>query len=72
MADKNSGTAGVVPVEADLTGEFDFASTATSAAQGGQIRNAAIFNTSGGGFGLVKMLAMAGFALLAWRLIRSK
>lgn len=73
MADnKNSGTAGVVPVNADLTGEFDFGSSASAAAQGGTIKNAAIFNTSGGGVGIVKLLAIAGVALLAYRIYRSK
>lgn len=72
MADKQSGTAGVVPVNADLTGEFDFGSSASAAAQGGSIKNGAIFNTSGGGVGIVKLLTIAGVALLAYRIIRSK
>lgn len=72
MAEKQSGTAGVVPVNADLTGEFDFGSSASAASQGGSIKTGAIFNTSGGGVGIVKILTIAGVALLAYRILRSK
>ena len=68
----SEGSAGVVPVNADLTGEFDFTSTATSAAQGGNIKTGTIFNFSGSNFGLVKMLTLAGIALIAYRIYRSK
>ena len=51
---------------------YDFGSSATSATTGGRISNGMIFNSSGTGFGLVKMLAFAGVALIALRLLRSK
>lgn len=55
--------------EVGLEGQMDFSSSATSAATGGQIKNGAIFNTSGGGLGLVKTLAYAGIGFLIWRLL---
>ena len=42
----------------------------TSSAMGGRISNGMIFNTAGGSFGLVKMLALAGVALLAFQIYR--
>ena len=68
----SEGSAGVVPVNADLTGEFDFGSSASAAAQGGNIKTGTIFNISGGNIGLAKILALAGVALLAYRIYRSK
>lgn len=42
----------------------------TSSAMGGRISNGMIFNTAGGSFGFVKMLALAGVALLAFKIYR--
>ena len=73
MASGTEGSAGVVPINADLTGEFDFGSSASAAAQGGRISTGAIFNTSStGSLGLVKMLTLAGLALIAFRLFRRR
>ena len=64
----NEGSAGLIG-RAEMNGQFD--NSASSAATGGQIRNGMIFNSSGAGsLGLVKMLAIAGIALIAWRMFR--
>lgn len=45
----------------------------TSAAQGGRISNGMVFNTSGAGhFGILKMLVIAGVALIAFKIYRGK
>lgn len=44
--------------------------SSTSSALGGKISNGMIINTSGTGIGLVKMLALAGFGVIIWRLMR--
>ena len=73
MAEGAEGSAGLIgKVEAGLEGTMDFSSSATSTAQGGKISNGAIFNSSGGSFGLVKTLAFAGVALLALKILRKK
>lgn len=47
----------------------DFSSRANPTATGGTARTGTVYNTANGlNFGLVKMLALAGFALIAWRL----
>ena len=51
---------------------YDFGSSATSAATGGKASTGLIVNSSGGSIGLVKMLALAGVALIALRLLRRK
>lgn len=43
-----------------------------SYAQGGRISNGMIFNTSGKNIGLVKMIAIAGVALLVYRIYRGR
>lgn len=58
--------AGAIPL--DISGDLSSQSSAT--ALGGQIDNGAIFNTSGGGIGLVKMLALAGVGFIIWRMMR--
>lgn len=68
MAEGSAGLIGKV----EASGEFDLSSAATSTAQGGKISNGAIFNSSGGSFGLVKTLAFAGVALLALKILRKK
>lgn len=73
MASGTEGSAGLVgKVEAGLEGTMDFSSSATSSAQGGKISNGSSFNFAGQSFGLVKMLALAGVALLALRILRKK
>ncbi len=52
----------------DISG--DLSSSAASSAQGGKIGSSFINNSSGGGIGLVKMLALAGLGLIIWRLVR--
>lgn len=52
----------------DISG--DLSSSAASSAQGGKIGSSFINNNSGGGIGLVKMLALAGISLIIWRLVR--
>ena len=64
------GTAGVIPVEGNIS--LSDAMNATSSAQGGRISNGMIFNSSGGSLGLVKMLAIAGVALIAFRIYKGK
>lgn len=63
------GSAGLIG-KAELSGTMDFGSSATSSAQGGKIGSNFINNTSGGGIGLVKMLALTGIGLIIWRLVR--
>ena len=58
--------AGAIPV--DISGDLSSQSSATST--GGSIKNGAIFNSSGGGIGLVKMLALAGIGFLIWRMLK--
>ena len=43
-----------------------------SAATGGRISNGMIFNTSGQSIGLVKMLCLAGVALLALKILKGQ
>ena len=43
-----------------------------SAATGGRIDTGAIFNISGGSFGLVKTLALAGIGFILWRILSRK
>lgn len=61
------GAAGLIG-KAQLSGQMDFGSSATSTAQGGRIGSTFINNSSGGSIGLVKMLALCGIGLIAWRL----
>ncbi|MBQ8436768.1 MAG: hypothetical protein IJX20_03865 [Alphaproteobacteria bacterium] len=61
------GNAGLIG-KVGLEGTMDFGSAAS--AQGGKISNGMIINTSGTGIGLVKMLALAGFGVIIWRLMR--
>ena len=71
MAEGTEGSAGLIgKVEAGLEGSMDFSSSASSTAQGGKIETGAIFNSAGSNFGLVKMLALAGGALLALKILR--
>ena len=58
------GTAGAMPIDVDLSDSMN----ATSSAGGGRISNGMIFNTAGGSFGLVKMLALSGVALIALKI----
>lgn len=51
---------------------LDNQSSATSGAQGGTIKNGMIFNDSGGKIGIVKMLAIGAFGLIAYRLFFKK
>lgn len=45
----------------------------TSSAMGGRISNGMIFNTSGGGqIGIVKLVALGAFALIAFKIWRKK
>ena len=44
------------------------AMNAARSAQGGRISNGMIFNGAGGSFGLVKILAIAGVALIAFKI----
>ena len=71
MASGAEGSAGLIG-KAELAGEMDFSSSATSSAQGGKISNGPIFNSLGFNFGLVKMLALAGVALLVIKIYRKK
>lgn len=66
----SDGNAGLIG-KAEGSLQYDFGSTATSAATGGQIKNGMVWNTSGtGSIGLVKLLAYTGIGLLLWRLFR--
>lgn len=71
MASGTEGSAGLIG-KAELSGEYDFGSSASSASQGGSIKNGMIFNSSGGHFGLVKMLAVAGFGIILLKILRKK
>lgn len=54
-----------------IQGDADISSTAASTATGGKIGSNYISNTSGKqGLGLVKLLALAGIALIALKLIK--
>lgn len=68
MAEGSAGLIGKV----EASGEFDLSSASSSTAQGGKISNSAIFNSSGGNFGLVKMLTIAGVTLLIFKILRKK
>lgn len=68
MAEGSAGLIGKV----EASGEFDLSSASSSTAQGGKISNGPIFNSLGFNFGLVKMLALAGVALLAIKIYRKK
>lgn len=74
MAQEAEGSAGLIgkaQAELNLDGEFDWSSSATS--RSGDIRNGWIWNTSDSShFGLVKMLALAGVALLALRIWKGR
>lgn len=50
--------------------DLDNTSSAPSAATGGTIKNGMTINSSGGGIGIVKMLALAGIGLIIWRIVR--
>lgn len=52
----------------DISGDLSSQSSAT--ATGGSIKNGMTINTSGGGIGLVKMLALAGVGFIIWRMMR--
>ena len=52
--------------------DLDNTSSASSGATGGRISNGMIFNSAGGGLGLVKMLAIAGVALIALRILKGR
>ena len=69
--DSNQNTGGYLgELEANIGG---FDTSSTSSAQGGRIDTGTIFNiSSSGSIGLVKMLAIAGFALIAYRILRKK
>ena len=44
----------------------------TSSAIGGRISSGMIFNTSGGRLGIVKLIALGAFALIAFKIWRKK
>lgn len=68
--DNNQNTGGYVgEVEAGLGLEIG---GSTSSATGGKISNGAIFNSAGSTFGLVKMLTLAGIALIALKILKGK
>lgn len=50
--------------------DLDNTSHATSGAQGGRIGSNFIYNSAGGGIGIVKMLAMAGVAVILLKLMK--
>ena len=55
----------------DIKDSFKDALNSTSGAYGGTIKTGMIFNTSGvGHFGLVKMLALGAFGLIAYKILR--
>ena len=58
----------------EASGQFDVSKRDNSAATatGGRASTGIVFNTSGGSMGLVKTLALAGAALLVFRIWRSK
>lgn len=63
------GSAGLVG-KASMEGQLDFGSSASSAATGGRIGSNFISNVSGKqGLGLVKTLALAGVALIAYKFL---
>ena len=67
--------AGVVQIEKlQASIEGDMSSRANTTATGGRASTGMVFNSSsaGGTFGLVKMLTLAGIALIAFRLWRKK
>ena len=57
-----------------LEGNLDLSSRSNPVATGGRASTGLVVNTSsaGGSIGLVKMLAIAGVALLAYRIFRRK
>ena len=61
---------------AAVPGNYSYQSSeytpSAATATGGRISNGLVFNSAGGGFGLIKMLAFAGVALLALRIWRAK
>lgn len=64
------GSAGLIG-KIEASGQYDWSSAATS--RSGDIRNGWIWNTSDSShFGLVKMLALAGVALLALRIWKGR
>lgn len=66
MADGNAGLIGKTSAEMS----YDFGSSASSASTGGKIGSNYISNVSGKqGLGLVKTLALAGIALVAYKLL---
>jgi len=66
MTQEAEGSAGLIG-KLEASGQLDFSSGATS--RSGDIRNGWIWNASGSShFGLVKMLALSGVALLALRI----
>ena len=68
--DNNQNTGGYVgEIEAGLGLEFG---GATSSATGGKIFNTGISSNVNSNFGLVKMLALAGVALLSLKILRKK
>ena len=66
--DKNSNSGGYI---GELEASLGLDTSATSTATGGKI-SVTNFNESGGTIGFVKMLAIAGFSLLALRFLRKK
>lgn len=71
MAGGTEGSAGLIG-KAELSGTYDFGSSATSSAQGGRIGGAWVANSSGGNIGIVKMLAITGIAVLLYKMFRGR
>jgi len=50
--------------------DLDNTSSATSAATGGRVSTGMIIQSSGNGLGIVKMLAIAGIAVVLYRVLK--
>lgn len=61
--------AGTLPVGG---GSYELSDQSAATATGGRIDTGAIFNISGGSFGLVKTLALAGIGFILWRVLSRK
>lgn len=62
--------AGTLPVGG---GSYELSDQSAATATGGRIDTGAIFNISGGSFGLVKtFLALAGIGFILWRILSRK
>ena len=69
MVGGSDGNAGLIG-KAEGSLAYDFGSQATSSAQGGRIGSSFVSNSAGGGIGIVKMLAMAGVAVILLKLLK--